>query len=63
MNEKRGQITLFIVLGILLVVAVVLIIIYEENITLSQILPERLFPAKTGASEARTLTTQFADIV
>src|SRR3989344_1500781 len=52
MNKKRGQITLFIVLGILLVVAVVLIIIYEENITLSQILPERLFPAKTGAIES-----------
>ena len=52
MNQKRGQITLFIVLGILLLVAVVLIIIYEENITLSQILPERLFPAKTGAIES-----------
>ncbi len=49
--EKRGQITLFIVIGILLIIAVVLIIVYEEQITLSQILPDTLFPQKTGTIE------------
>jgi len=48
---KRGQVTLFIILGALLVIALILVVVFREKIALSQILPERIFPTKTSAVE------------
>ncbi len=47
--RKRGQVTLFIILGILLLIAVALLIIFREKLTL--FLPEQITPTKTGAIE------------
>ncbi|MBS3138399.1 hypothetical protein J4207_01700 [Candidatus Woesearchaeota archaeon] len=46
--RKRGQVTLFIILGALLLVGLLLFVVFRERITLSQILPDRIFPTKTG---------------
>lgn len=49
MSTKRGQVTLFIIIGILLVLALVVVVVFREELTLSRILPERIFPTKTSA--------------
>jgi hypothetical protein len=51
MSQKRGQLTLFIVIGLLLVVALILVVFFTRETTLRNILPEGLIPTKTGAIE------------
>ena len=43
--KKRGQITLFIILGIVLLIAIALVIIFREEITIFR--PERIIPTET----------------
>ena len=45
MDKKRGQVTLFIILGILLLLAIVLVAVFREKITI--FLPERIVPTQT----------------
>ncbi len=45
--EKRGQITLFIILGIALLLAVVLVIVFREKLTIFK--PDQLLPTETSA--------------
>jgi hypothetical protein len=47
--KKRGQVSIFAILGIILVLAVALIIVFQEEIT--TFLPERIFPSQTSAVE------------
>jgi hypothetical protein len=49
MRGKRGQVTLFIVLGALLVLALIVLIVFRNELTLSRILPDRILPAQTSA--------------
>jgi hypothetical protein len=45
--QKRGQVTLFIILGIALILAITLIIVFREELTI--FLPEQIVPTKTAS--------------
>src|SRR3989344_9520513 len=51
MTKKRGQITLFMILGVVLVIALILVLVVRNRTTLAQYLPEALFPTQTGTIE------------
>lgn len=55
MREKRGQVTLFIIIGIVLLLAIVLIIVLRSESIREAISPERIFPTET------TRITNFID--
>lgn len=46
-SKKRGQLTLFMILGIILVIAIILVIVLRERLTI--FLPERIVPTETSA--------------
>src|SRR3989344_6255160 len=51
MIEKRGQITLFMIVGIVLVIALILVLVIRYRTTIAQYVPEGLLPAQTGGVE------------
>src|SRR3989344_8827151 len=51
MTKKRGQITLFMIIAVVLVIALLLVLAFRYRTTLAQYVPESLFPTQTGTIE------------